>query len=188
MLSRVPFSIHFLIGILLTICLPAASANQRNNGCPESVERLVRTLYSKEVRTDFWDRSFSKYSPIFHPVLYTRLLELAKENARIEGSGGVLVDIDIFSGTQWGTDGIKSLQCEVLDQDDVKVKLMIFSGGASRQFEHPVDVFLKRESLGLFHWKVIDLASYENSSLESGYGYLLSETFDDWLNYAYEIR
>ena len=96
----------------------------------------------------------------------------------------MLIDIDIFSGTQWGTDQIKTLKCQAVDNNEVQVKLVIFSGGEYRQFEHSVVAFAKRDTLKQNRWRVFDLGAYENASLERGYGYLLSETLDGWLNDA----
>lgn len=114
------------------------------------------------------------------------MLDVAKENARFEATrtGDFVVDVDIFSGTQWGTDEIESIQCQVLDQDNVKANLVILSGGKNRQFQHPVVVFLKRNRIESLRWKVVDLGAYEDVSLERGYDYLLSETSDGWLKIA----
>ena len=174
----------------MTLSLAPASANQQNTDCPEGVESLVHLIYSEEVRTDFWQKSLSKYSHLFEATLYRQLLDVANENARFKATRteGVVVDVDIFSGTQWGTDEIESIQCQVLDQDNVKANLVILSGGKNRQFQHPVVVFLKRNRLESLRWKVVDLGAYEDVSLERGYGYLLSETLDDWLKIAAKSR
>ena len=95
--------------------------------------------------------------------------------------GYALVDVDIFSGTQWGTDGIKSLKCQVVNQDQVNANLVILSGGKRRQFEHSVVVFLNRDPLNEGQWKVSDIGSYEDPALEGGYGYLLSRTLESWI-------
>ena len=71
-----------------------------------------------------------------------------------------------------------------MDPDEVIVNLVILSGGKTRQFEHPVVVFLERDRLESLRWKVVDLGAYEDASLERGYGYLLSETLDDWMKRA----
>ena len=99
-----------------------------------------------------------------------QLLGVAKDNARFKATrtGGVVVDADIFSGTQWGTDGIESIQCQVLDQDNVTANLVILSGGKNRQFQYPVVAFLKRNRLESLRWKVDDLRAYEDVSLERG--------------------
>ena len=71
-----------------------------------------------------------------HPGVNVQLLGVAKDNARFKATrtGGVVVDADIFSGTQWGTDGIESIQCQVLDQDNVTANLVILSGGKTVSF------------------------------------------------------
>ena len=184
--TSIPSMRLWFLGLMLTMSLAPASANQQNSGCPDGVEPLVRLLYSEEVRSDFWSKSLSRYSHLFEAAIYRQLLYVAKEQAQYEASrkGYVVVDIDIFSGTQWGTDGIKSIRCQVVDPDEVKVNLVILSGGKNRQFEHPVVVFLERDRLESFRWKVVDLGAYEDASLERGYHYLLSETLDDWLKRA----
>lgn len=181
--ARVPSLRLWFLGFVLTLSLAPASANQQNTDCHQGVESLVHLLYSEEVRIDFWQKSLSKYSHLFEAALDRQLLDVAKENARFEATrtGDVVVDVDIFSGTQWGTDEIESIQCQVLDQDNVKANLVILSGGKNRQFQHPVVVFLKRNRIESLRWKVVDLGAYEDVSLERGYDYLLSETSDDWL-------
>ena len=175
---------------MLAISMAPASANQRNTNCPDGVESLVRLLYSEEVRADFWGKSISKYSYLFEAAIYRQLLDVAWENARFEalGTGYVIVDVDIFSGTQWGTDGIESIRCQVLNQDELKVNLVILSGGKTRQFKHRVVVFLERDRIEPMRWQVVDLGAYEDASLEGGYAYLLSETLDDWLKRAAKSR
>ena len=75
-----------------------------------------------------------------------------------------------------------------MNQDEVKVNLVILSGGKTRQFQHPVVVFLERDRRESLRWKVVDLGAYEDASLEHGYGYLLSETLGDWLKRADKSR
>ena len=190
MRTSIPSLRLWFLGFVLTILLAPASANQQNAGCPDDVESLVRLLYSEEVRTDFWNKSLSKYSYLFEAAIHRQLLDVAKKHAHFQASGKryVVVDIDVFSGTQWGTDEIESIRCQVVNQDEVKVNLVILSGGKTRQFQHPVVVFLKRDRLETLRWKVVDLGAYEDASLERGYGYLLSETLDDWMKMADESR
>ena len=190
MRTSIPSLRLWFLGFVLTISLAPASANQQNAGCPDDVESLVRLLYSEEVRTDFWNKSLSKYSYLFEAAIHRQLLDVAKKHDHFQASGKsyVVVDIDVFSGTQWGTDEIESIRCQVVNQDEVKVNLVILSGGKTRQFQHPVVVFLKRDRLESLRWKVVDLGAYEDASLERGYGYLLSETLDDWMKMADESR
>ena len=188
--TSIPSLRLWFLGLMLTMSLAPVSANQQNSGCPDGVESLVRLLYSEEVRSEFWSKSLSQYSHLFEAAIYKQLLDVAKEQAQFEAlrKGSVVVDIDVFSGTQWGTDGIKSIRCHVVDPDEVKVNLVILSGGETRQFEHPVVVFLERDRLESLRWKVVDLGAYEDASLERGYGYLLSETLGDWMKMADESR
>ena len=180
----------WLLGLVMTMSLAPASAGQQNTGCPEGVESVVRLLYSEEVRNDFWNKNLSRYSHLFEAALHRQLLDVAAENAHVKamGTGYVVVDIDIFSGTQWGTDEIESIRCKVVDQDEVRVNLVIFSGGKARQFQHSVVVFLERDRLESLRWQVVDLGAYEDAALERGYGYLLSDTLDDWLKSAAKSR
>ena len=80
------------------------------------------------------------------------------------------------------------MQCQVLTQDELKVNLIILSGGKPRQFKHRVVVFLERDRIKPMRWQVVDLGAYEDASLGGGYGYLLSETLDDWLYMAAKTR
>ena len=102
----------------------------------------------------------------------------------MSSQGYGLVDVDIFSGTQWGTDAIESLACQAISQDQLKVDLVILSGGLRRQFEHSVVVFVRRISFGRNQWRVSDIASYEDPKRSDGYGYLLSRALDEWIKYV----
>lgn len=102
MRTSIPSLRLWFLGLVLPISLATASANHQNTGCPDGVESLVRLLYSKEVRTDFWNKGLSKYSHLFEAAIYRQLLDVAKENIQFQdlGKGYMVVDIDVFSGTQ----------------------------------------------------------------------------------------
>ena len=167
--------------LAMTALVVPASANQGGHGCPDGVERLVRTLYHDDVRSGFWKKSISRYRRYFDEDIFVKLLDVSMGRLPMQIKGYALVDVDIFSGTQMGTDGIKSLECQVVNQDQVNANLVILSGGTRRQFEHSVVVFLNRDPLDEGQWKVSDIDSYEDPALEGGYGYLLSRTLDSWI-------
>ena len=82
------------------------------HGCPDGVDRLVRTLYHDDVRSGFWEKSISRYRRYFDEDIFVKLLDVSMGRLPMRIKGYALVDVDIFSGTQWGTDGIKSLKCQ----------------------------------------------------------------------------
>ena len=171
----------FLSALAMTALVVPASANQSGHGCPDGVDRLVRTLYHKDVRSGFWERGISRYRRYFNEDIFLKLLDVSFGRLPMRVKGYALVDIDIFSGTQWGTDGIKSLECQVVRHDEVHANLVILSGGRRRQFEHSVVVFLNRDPLNEGQWKVLDIGSYEDPAHEGGYRYLLSRALDSWI-------
>ena len=167
--------------LAMTALVVPASANQGGHGCPDGVDRLVRTLYHDDVRSGFWEKSISRYRRYFDQDIFVKLLDVSMGRLPMRIKGYALVDVDIFSGTQMGTDGIKSLKCQVVNHDQVNANLVILSGGKRRQFEHSVVVFLNQDPLDEGQWKVSDIGSYEDPTLEGGYGYLLSRTLDSWI-------
>ena len=181
MFIRITGRRFWLFVMALTALIVPASANQSGHGCPDGVDRLVRTLYHNDVRSGFWEQGISRYRRYFDEDIFIKLLDVSMGRLPMRIKGHALVDVDIFSGTQWGTDGIKSLKCHVVNQDQVNANLVILSGGKRRQFEHSVVVFLNRDPLDEGQWKVSDIGSYEDPALEGGYGYLLSKTLDSWI-------
>ena len=188
MLTKAPFLRVCLLGTVIASFFTVTFASQKTHGCPEGVEPLIRTLYNENVRTNFWGENISTHSHLFEDDLLEKLLTVSKEARRRRSAGLMLIDIDIFSGTQWGTDQIKTLKCNAVDNNEVQVKLVILSGGEYRQFEHSVVAFARRDTLKQNRWRVFDLGAYEDASLERGYGYLLSETLASWLNDAEDSR
>ena len=181
MFIRNPGRRFWLFVMAMTALVVPVSANERDHGCPDGVDRLVRTLYHNDVRSGFWEKGISRYRRYFDEDIFVKLLDVSMGRLPMRIKGYALVDVDIFSGTQWGTDRIKSLKCQVVNQDQVNAKLVILSGGKRRQFEHSVVVFLNRDPLNEGQWKVSDIGSYEDPALEGGYGYLLSRTLESWI-------
>ena len=159
-------------------------ADQGGHRCPEGVDQLVRSLYRDDVRSVFWEEDISRAKHFFDENLFDKLLEVYAGNLSMRSQGYGLVDVDIFSGTQWGADAIQSLACDASGHDQFKVDLVILAGGPRRQFEHSIVVFVKQVFLGQDHWRVSDIASYEDSSHPDGYGYLLSRALGEWIGRA----
>ena len=174
----------WLFVMAMTALVVPVSANERVHGCPDGVDRLVRTLYHDDVRSGFWEKSISRYRRYFDEDIFVKLLDVSMGRLPMQIKGYALVDVDIFSGTQWGTDAIESLACQAISQDQLKVDLVILSGGLRRQFEHSVVVFVRRVSFGRNQWRVSDIASYEDPKRSDGYGYLLSRALDEWIKYV----
>ena len=173
---------------LLSGSLPlveSVHAVQNELECPAGAEQTVYRLYQKYVISDFWDKSLQQQELLFEAGLYQDLLRVKAENDRINALGYALIDVDIFSGTQMGTSGIHSLQCQIKDLDQLKVQLSVLVGSGHLQEQLPVAVFLQRDQQ---RWRVADIASYEDASVEGGYGYRLTDILEYWLIYASKTR
>ena len=107
MLTKAPFLRVCLLGTVIASFFTVTFASQKTNGCPEGVEPLIRTLYNENVRTNFWGEIISTYAHLFEDDLFEKLLVVSKEARRRQSAGLMLIDIDIFSGTQWGTIRLK---------------------------------------------------------------------------------
>lgn len=184
MLLRVAVLKLCLSVLALVVSGVPVRADQGGHRCPDGVDQLVRSLYRDEVRSVFWEDDISRAKHFFDVNIFDKLLEVLAWDLSMRSQGYSLVDVDIFSGTQWGTDAIESLACEAISQDQYKVDLVILAGGLRRQFEHSVVVFVKHVSLGQGQWRVSDIGSYEDPSRPDGYGYLMSRALDDWIEYA----
>ncbi len=174
----------FLLSVSLSL-VDSVGAVQKDSGCHAGAERTVRRLYKDVVISDFWDNHLPQQRQIFEAGLYEDLLRVKAENDRINALGYALIDVDIFSGTQMGTSGIDELQCQMEDQDQLKVQLSVLVGIGHRQEQLPVVVFLRRDQQ---RWRITDIASYEDASVEGGYSYRLTDVLEYWLMYAAKTR
>ena len=170
----------FLLSGSLSL-IDSVSAVQKDSACHAGAEQTVHRLYQNDVISDFWDKSLQQQELLFEIGLYQDLLQVKAENDRINALGYALIDVDIFSGTQMGTSGIHLLQCQMEDQDQIKVQLSVLVGSGHRQEQLPVTVFLQRDQQ---RWRITDIASYEDASVEGGYFYRLTDILEDWLIYA----